>query len=251
MRSPAIPPRDVPLPFRKRPVPAEPGVEDEAVEWVDEVIAEFEAGDFLHVMEGLLDMREAALCSFSEGGLSESGKKRLCHGLATICSQRAGPNSWLHGGSGGVVSVNRFAALVSERLPVELQRLVAMALWKKGKVEVLVPENHCLRNVVDKYDQQEKRSPPLPWMAFGGRTWRCLFLGWLLGLMGLQQRCMQTSREVAEAMGLRRIFYINLARRDLRRRRFEEQAEALGLGSLISRFPAVDGQTLDLHRKSL
>lgn len=146
MRSPAIPPRDVPLPFRKRPVPAEPGVEDEAVEWVDEVIAEFEAGDFLHVMEGLLDMREAALCSFSEGGLSESGKKRLCHGLATICSQRAGPNSWLHGGSGGVVSVNRFAALVSERLPVELQRLVAMALWKKGKVEVLVPENHCLRN---------------------------------------------------------------------------------------------------------
>lgn len=89
----------------------------------------------------------APRCSFSEGGLSESGKKRLCHGLATICSQRAGPNSWLHGGSGGVVSVNRFAALVSERLPVELQRLVAMALWKKGKVEVLVPECFGLRGV--------------------------------------------------------------------------------------------------------
>lgn len=35
---------------------------------VTQVIAEFEAGDFLHVMEGLLDMREAALRLARLGG---------------------------------------------------------------------------------------------------------------------------------------------------------------------------------------
>ncbi|CAJ1429197.1 unnamed protein product, partial [Effrenium voratum] len=43
----------------------------------------------------------------------------------------------------------------------------------------------------------------------------------------------------------RRLFYINLERRPQRRARFEARAEALGLKHL-SRFPAVDGRTLDL-----
>lgn len=50
------------------------------------------------------------------------------------------------------------------------------------------------------------------------------------------------------ALKLHRIFYINLERRPLRRKRFEERAEVLGLKNFLSRFPAVDGSKVDLAR---
>ena len=142
------------------------GLSEDPEDQVDQVIEKFQEGEFLHVMEGLLEMKHHALCNVSHGGLSDSGRKRLCHFLASICN---GHNS----SSYRSLSVNGYSQMVSERLPMELETLVATALWKKGNIEASLPENVFLKNgrIMD--------APAREWGWRGRRTtrWFCWDLG--------------------------------------------------------------------------
>jgi len=66
-------------------------------------------------------------------------------------------------------------------------------------------------------------------------------------LPGLTMPCGVPPAPDGEATApLHRLFFINLDRRAERRVHFEHHARANGLAKIISRFPAVDGQSLDL-----
>eukprot|EP00931_Biecheleriopsis_adriatica_P112212 TRINITY_DN8678_c0_g1_i1.p1 TRINITY_DN8678_c0_g1~~TRINITY_DN8678_c0_g1_i1.p1 ORF type:complete len:295 (+),score=46.49 TRINITY_DN8678_c0_g1_i1:69-953(+) len=54
-------------------------------------------------------------------------------------------------------------------------------------------------------------------------------------------------KEIYATCPMQRLFYINLDRRVERRHRFERFAQAQGLAEVMSRFPAVDGQSLEME----